>query len=82
MAEICLLTTGKILPQNPPMSLNEYDFAVQRARESAERNELQKVADETGLGYSWLSKFSRGKIPGASYEKVTRLASYYTGAPH
>lgn len=59
---------------------NLYEFAVSSARESAERRELTKVSSETGLDYSWLHKFSRGLIPGASYERVHQLAAYYRTA--
>lgn len=60
-----------------PQPVNLYDFALQRARESADRRELPKVAAESELDYSWLSKFARGKIPGASFRMVDRLANYY-----
>ncbi len=60
-----------------PGPLNLYDYALRKARESADRRELPKVASESDLDYSWLSKFARGKIPGASYKMVDQLASYY-----
>lgn len=56
---------------------NLYEYALERVRQSAQARELPRVCDETGLGMSWMSKFARGKIPGASYEKVHTLASYY-----
>lgn len=56
---------------------NLYEFALNRSRESAEKRELTKVSEETGLDYSWLHKFSRNLIPGASYERVSKLAEYY-----
>ena len=59
------------------MAENLYEFAVTRSRQSAEKRELSKVSEETGLDYSWLHKFSRGLIPGASYERVNQLATYY-----
>lgn len=58
-------------------TINLYEYALARARESAERRELPTVAKESDLDYSWLSKFALGRIPGASYEKVDRLARYY-----
>jgi hypothetical protein len=61
----------------PEPSLNLYDYALERAQESARRRELPTVALESGLDYSWLSKFARGKIPGASYKMVDALAMYY-----
>lgn len=62
-------------------TINLYEYALARARESAARRELPKVAEASGLDYSWLSKFARGAIPGASYEKVDRLARYYMDLP-
>jgi hypothetical protein len=58
-------------------TLNLYEFALERARESADKRELPVVAKESGLDYSWLSKFALGRIPGASYQKVAQLADYY-----
>lgn len=57
--------------------LNLYDFAVERARGSAQRRELPAVAAASGVDYSWLSKFARGKIPGASYKMVRKVSEYY-----
>lgn len=59
------------------MADNLYDYAIEQSRKSAERRELMKVSSETGLDYSWLTKFSLGKIPGASFERVNKLATYY-----
>lgn len=56
---------------------NLYDFALGEAKKSAEARELKRISDETELGYSWLSKFARGKIPGASYVHVRTLADWY-----
>lgn len=58
-------------------TINLYEYALERAKQSAAQRELPTVATESGLDYSWLSKFARGKIPGASYEKVHELATYY-----
>ena len=58
-------------------TINLYEFALERARASAKRRELPAVAREAGLDYSWLSKFARGAIPGASYAMVDKLASFY-----
>jgi len=58
-------------------AINLYEFALERARDSVNKRQLHRVAKESGLDYSWLGKFARGVIPGASYEKVYRLASYY-----
>lgn len=64
-------------PASPDPIVNLYDFALGRAQESARRRELPSVATEAGLDYSWLSKFARGKIPGASYRMVDQLATFY-----
>lgn len=58
-------------------TINLYEYALDKARESAEKRELPTVAAESGLDYSWLGKFARGKIPGASYKMVAQLARYY-----
>lgn len=58
-------------------TINLYEFALERARASAQRRELPTVARESGLDYSWLSKFARGAIPGASYAMVDKLATFY-----
>lgn len=68
---------GNILQDADVDTINLYEYALARARESAERRELRKVADDSGLDYSWLGKFALGRIPGASYEKVHQLATYY-----
>lgn len=62
---------------DPPPPVNLYAYALEQAKDSARARELPAVAEATGLGYSWLSKFARGAIPGASYEMVYRLAVYY-----
>jgi hypothetical protein len=62
-------------------TINLYEYALARAKESASRRELVKVARESGLDYSWLSKFALDRIPGASYQKVDQLARYYMSEP-
>ena len=54
-----------------------YEYALAQTRLSAERRELSAVAVGAEVDYSWLTKFSLGQIPGASYHKVARVASYY-----
>jgi hypothetical protein len=46
---------------------NLYEYALQRAQDSARRRELPVVASGSGVDYSWLGKFARGQIPGADY---------------
>lgn len=58
-------------------TINLYEYALERAQASAKRRELPTVARNSGLDYSWLSKFARGAIPGASYAMVARLAQFY-----
>lgn len=40
------------------------------------------VCEQTGLDYSWLTKFAQGKIPNPGYAKVSALADHFglTGA--
>ena len=57
--------------------MNLYEYALEQARASAQRRELPTVARQSGLDYSWLSKFARGAIPGASYTMVDKLANFY-----
>jgi hypothetical protein len=54
-----------------------YEYALKEARLSAERRELPIIAAGADVDYSWLTKFSHGKIPGASYQKVARVAAFY-----
>lgn len=54
-----------------------FEYAKEQARASAIKRELRQVSVATGLDYSWLHKFSKGKIPKAGYHKVETLASYY-----
>jgi hypothetical protein len=65
-----------------PQVPNLYDYALAQARASAQRRELPKVSEESGVDYSWLSKFALGRIPGASYKKVDQLARYYIERGH
>jgi hypothetical protein len=58
-------------------TINLYEYALEKARESALKRELPTVAMEAGVDYSWLGKFARGKIPGASYAMVHQLALCY-----
>lgn len=58
-------------------TLNLYEYALERAQDSARRRELPAVASGSGVDYSWLGKFARGQIPGASYKLVSQLADYY-----
>lgn len=68
---------GKILHDAAVNTINLYEYALERAQASAKRRELPTVARNSGLDYSWLSKFARGAIPGASYAMVARLAQFY-----
>lgn len=58
-------------------TINLYEYALAKARASVVKRELAQVAEASGLDYSWLGKFARGVIPGASYKKVDQLATYY-----
>jgi hypothetical protein len=76
-----LTPTRKILHDSAVSTINLYEYALAKAKESATRRELVKVSRESGLDYSWLSKFALERIPGASYQKVDQLARYYMGEP-
>lgn len=60
---------------NPPPDL--YEYAVRCARASGLKSELATVAEALGYSYSWFGRFSRGKMKGASYHRVRRIADYY-----
>lgn len=36
------------------------------------------VCSETGLDYSWLTKFAQGKIPNPGFIKIQALNDYFT----
>lgn len=38
---------------------------------------LRVVAEEAGVGASWLRSFSRGEIPDPSYRRVEKLLAYF-----
>lgn len=48
-------------------------------RESLNNNKgtWPAVCEETGLDYSWLTKFAQGKIPNPGYQRVDALAKHF-----
>lgn len=40
------------------------------------RGEWQTIADESGVSYSWLSKFVNEHIPNPGYETLRKLYAY------
>lgn len=40
------------------------------------RGTWPKVCEETGLDYSWLTKFAQGKIPKPGFDKIETLRAY------
>ena len=52
-----------------------YRQAISKCRAAAEKRQLQRVVDQTGYSYSWVQKFSKGKMKGASHERVATLAA-------
>lgn len=47
----------------------------------ARKGTWPKVAAETGLDYSWLTKLALGQINNPSVHKIQALADYFMGAP-
>lgn len=46
----------------------------------ARKGEWPRIASETDLDYSWLTKLAQGRIPDPGVNKVERLAFYFKGA--
>jgi transcriptional regulator with XRE-family HTH domain len=49
------------------------DTKIRTALES-KRGDWQTIASESGVSYSWLSKFANGHIPNPGYETLKKLA--------
>ncbi len=45
------------------------------------RGQWQAIASATGVSYSWLSKFARGKITNPGYATLSRLHEYLRERP-
>lgn len=39
--------------------------------------QLTVIAEEAGVGYSWLKMFARGEIPDPGYSRVKALTEYF-----
>jgi hypothetical protein len=50
------------------------EYVVRRA---AEVKQYKRVADDTGVGYSWLTKLAQGRIPKPNYGDIETLFFYY-----
>ncbi len=61
--------------------LDDFEFALREAKAASSKRLLTQVGTDTGLDYSWLVKFANGKIPGASYIKVKKLADHFRALP-
>ena len=48
-----------------------------RERLNACKGTWPKVCEDTGLDYSWLTKFAQGKIPNPGYAKVSVLHDHF-----
>ncbi len=46
----------------------------------ARRGTWPRVCEETGLDYSWLTKFAQGKIPNPGYKHIETLRQYFEKA--
>lgn len=60
-------------------TMNESIVDETRAR-LRKRGQLAKVAHETGLTYSWLTKFSDGRISNPTVRTLIQLIHYLDGA--
>ncbi len=56
------------------MSTNHID-QVKASLEST-KGEWPSVCRDTGIGYSWLTKFAQGKIPKPGYKQIETLRVY------
>lgn len=45
------------------------------------RGDWQRIADESGISYSWLSKFVNGHIDNPGFGTLKKLHEYLTTAP-
>lgn len=41
---------------------------------------LSAIAEEAGVGYSWLKMFARGEIPDPGYSRIKALEDYFKRA--
>lgn len=54
---------------------NDIDYARRQLEQC--RGKWPLVCHETGLDYSWLTKFAQGQIVDPGYSKVMTLAEYF-----
>jgi hypothetical protein len=78
-SKVLLETTGMDSSQ---LSLVGVDPAAETMRQyvvrrAGEVKQYQRVADETGVGLSWLQKLARGAIPNPNYNDLETLFLYY-----
>lgn len=45
------------------------------------RGKWPVIAEESGVGYWWILKFTANKIPNPGFDKIERLNRYFTGQP-
>ena len=57
------------------------DIEFIRDRLNACKGTWPKVCEETGLDYSWLTKFAQGKIPNPGYAKISTLKGHFQPDP-
>lgn len=50
-----------------------------RERLNSHKGEWRVIAEESGLGYSWLSKFADGRITNPTTDKLETLYQYFYG---
>lgn len=57
---------------------NDIKFSRDQLYENVGR--WPQICQETGLDYSWLTKFAQGKIADPGYSKIMTLAKYFRSA--
>jgi transcriptional regulator with XRE-family HTH domain len=57
------------------METNILEFV--KGRLTAAKGQWPTICRETGLRYSWLSKFAQDRIPNPGITKIQRLADYF-----
>ncbi len=55
--------------------MDTINFIKQRLDEC--KGNWPAVCEQTGLDYSWLTKFAQGKIPNPGFAKVQTLAAHF-----
>jgi len=56
---------------------------VQKVRDllNARKGEWPSICKQTGLGYSWLTKFAQGRIPSPGVGRIEKLSQFLEPNP-